>query len=68
MSRFTVLVTDRTWASTEREAAALAEVDAEIVEAPSGRETELVELAAEPTRSSPALPMSPRRWSPPRPV
>jgi D-3-phosphoglycerate dehydrogenase len=47
MSRFTVLITDRTWPAAEREMAVLAEVDARVIEAPTGAEAELVALAAE---------------------
>lgn len=44
MSRRTVLVTDYTWASTAVEAAVLAEVDADLLEAESGDEEELLAL------------------------
>jgi len=42
-----VLVTDHTWPSTEPEAEVLAEVGARLVEAKTGEEAELVELAGE---------------------
>jgi D-3-phosphoglycerate dehydrogenase len=47
MSSATVLVTDFTWDSTDREAAVLAEVNAELLVAESGNEAELVRLAPE---------------------
>jgi D-3-phosphoglycerate dehydrogenase / 2-oxoglutarate reductase len=46
MSAHTVLVTDYTWQSLDRERAVLAEVDAELLVASAGDEGELVELAA----------------------
>jgi D-3-phosphoglycerate dehydrogenase / 2-oxoglutarate reductase len=47
MSQLTVLVTDYTWDSTDREAAVLAEVGAGLVVARSGDEDELVRLVGD---------------------
>jgi D-3-phosphoglycerate dehydrogenase len=46
MTELTVLVTDYTWESTVLERSILAEVGARVVEAPTGREGELIEMVA----------------------
>ena len=47
MSGFSVLVTDTSWESTEREAAVLAEVGARLILAETGQESELISLVPE---------------------
>jgi D-3-phosphoglycerate dehydrogenase len=46
MTELTVLVTDYTWDSTALERSILAEVGAQVVEAPTGREQELIAMVA----------------------
>lgn len=45
MSAFTVLLTDRAWPSIDLERQILAEIDAELIEAPDGEEATLIALA-----------------------